>query len=167
VNLPYRAGVGVMLANGAGHIFVGQRFDSRVEAWQMPQGGIDEGEDPWTAALRELEEETGIAPRLVERLAESRDWLAYDLPPELMGRIWGGRYRGQRQKWYACRFLGTDADVNIDTRHPEFRAWAWKPLVELPRLIVPFKRQLYTALLDEFAPLFAASPAQAGLRTGS
>lgn len=142
-----------MLANPAGEIFVGQRLDSMVEAWQMPQGGIDPGEDPWEAAKRELEEETGIAPRLVQRLAETRDWLCYDLPPELMGRIWGGKYRGQRQKWYACRFLGTDADVNIATAHPEFRAWAWKPLEALPELIVPFKRPLYAELLAEFAPL--------------
>lgn len=152
--LPYRAGVGVMLANPAGDIFVGQRLDSRVEAWQMPQGGIDAGEEPWVAALRELEEETGIVPALVERLAETRDWLSYDLPPELMGRIWGGQYRGQRQKWYACRFLGSDADVNICTPHQEFRAWAWKPLDALPSLIVPFKRALYDALLAEFAPVF-------------
>jgi putative (di)nucleoside polyphosphate hydrolase len=151
--LPYRAGVGVMLTNGEGEIFVGQRLDSRVEAWQMPQGGIDTGEDAWAAAQRELEEETGIAPALIERLAETRDWLSYDLPPELMGRIWGGKYRGQRQKWYACRFLGTDADVNIATPHQEFRAWAWKPLDELPRLIVPFKRALYVDLLAEFGPL--------------
>jgi putative (di)nucleoside polyphosphate hydrolase len=153
VSLPYRAGVGIMLANQAGHIFVGQRLDSKVEAWQMPQGGIDPGEDPWAAAQRELEEETGIVPGLVERLAQSRDWLEYDLPPELMGRIWGGRYRGQRQRWYACRFLGTDKDVNIATAHQEFRAWAWKPPAELPALIVPFKRSLYTALLSEFAPV--------------
>ncbi len=153
--LPYRPGVGIMLANRAGDIFVGQRLDSAVEAWQMPQGGIDEGEDPWAAATRELEEETGIAPHLVERLAESREWLEYDLPPELMGRIWGGRYRGQRQKWFACRFHGTDADVNIFTPHQEFRAWEWKPLAQLPALIVPFKRPLYGALLAEFAPLFA------------
>lgn len=153
MNLPYRPGVGVMLLDPANRVFVGQRLDSVVEAWQMPQGGIDEGEDPYAAVLRELEEETGVSPSLTRLLAETPDWLTYDLPPELMGRIWGGRYRGQRQKWFALRFLGTDADVNIATAHPEFRAWQWVEPQRLPELIVPFKRALYAELVDHFAPI--------------
>ena len=151
-SLPYRPGVGIMLLNADNRAFVGQRIDNYVEAWQMPQGGIDEGEAPFPAALRELEEETGVAPSLVSLLAETRDWLTYDLPPELMGRIWGGRYRGQRQKWFALRFHGSDRDVNIETHHPEFRAWQWAPVDQLPALIVPFKRPLYAALLAELVP---------------
>lgn len=149
--LPYRPGVGIMLLNADRRVFVGQRLDQNVEAWQMPQGGIDEGEDPYQAALRELEEETGVRPALTRLIAETPDWLAYDLPPELMGSLWGGRYRGQRQKWFALRFLGTDADVNIATAHPEFRAWQWAAPGDLERLIVPFKRPLYASLLEAFA----------------
>jgi putative (di)nucleoside polyphosphate hydrolase len=141
-----------MLLNSVGHVFVGQRLDSVVEAWQMPQGGIDEGEEPYPAALRELEEETGVPGHLTSLIAETAGWLSYDLPPDLQGRIWGGKYRGQRQKWFALRFLGTDADINIETPHQEFRAWAWAPPQELERLIVPFKRPLYAALLRELAP---------------
>ncbi len=152
-DLPYRPGVGLMLANGAGKVFVGQRIDSRAEAWQMPQGGIDPGEDPWTAALRELGEETGVLPHLVEKIAETPDWLSYDLPPELQGGLWKGRYRGQRQKWYALRFLGSDSDVNIATAHAEFRAWMWADVATLADLIVPFKRPLYAELIRQFQPL--------------
>lgn len=151
--LPYRRGVGIMLANAAGQIFVGQRFDSTVEAWQMPQGGIDPGEEPWPAAVRELEEETGVKPELVSKIAETKDWLTYDLPPELVGRLWKGKYRGQRQKWYALRFLGADCDVNIATEHAEFRAWRWADPASLAGLIVPFKRQLYTDIVGELGPL--------------
>lgn len=149
--LPYRAGVGVMLLNDANRVWVGQRLDSTLEAWQMPQGGIDEGEDPLTAAFRELGEEIGTDK--AEIIAESRDWLCYDLPDDLIGKIWGGRYCGQRQKWYAMRFTGTDADINLQTEHPEFRAWRWAEPSHLPALIVPFKRKLYTDVLVEFAAI--------------
>ena len=145
--LPYRAGVGIMLLNAEGLVFVGQRLDSQVEAWQMPQGGIDKGEEPLEAALRELTEETGVPPHLVEIIGESTDWLYYDLPDELIGTIWKGRYCGQRQKWFAMRFLGTNADVDIGTKHAEFRAWQWADRDELDALIVPFKRELYTQVL--------------------
>lgn len=151
----YRAGVGVMLVNGGGQVFVGQRIDSSAEAWQMPQGGIDPGEDPWTAALRELGEETGVLPHLVEPIAETAGWLTYDLPDELVGRMWSGRYRGQRQKWYALRFLGKDSDVRIETEHPEFRAWKWAATDRLEALIVPFKRDLYRQVIAELGPRIA------------
>lgn len=150
--LDYRPGVGVMLLNRRGLVFIGQRFDASVEAWQMPQGGIDEGEEPYTAAIRELGEETGIPPHLVELVAESSGWLSYDLPDELIGKLWSGRYRGQRQKWYAMRFLGSDNDVQIATSHPEFRAWRWAPLDHLESLIVPFKRRLYADVVRELSP---------------
>jgi len=140
-----------MLLNSDNRVFVGQRFDSVVEAWQMPQGGIDAGEDPYRAALRELEEETGVKPHLVELIAETADWLTYDLPPELVGTIWQGRYRGQRQKWYALRFQGTDADINLEAHpgHAEFKAWQWTSLDELETRIVAFKRTLYATLVAE------------------
>ena len=146
----YRRGVGVMLLNREGKVFVGARIDNTDEAWQMPQGGIDKGEEPWATALRELEEETGIPPRLVERIAACPERLEYDLPPELRGKLWGGKWRGQDQDWYLARFLGTDANVNIATRHPEFREWKWIEPEDLPELIVPFKRDLYRRLLSEF-----------------
>jgi len=140
-----------MLLNRASDVFVGQRIDNPADAWQMPQGGIDAGEEPLNAAWREMKEEVGTDD--AELVAESRDWLHYDLPAELADRIWKGRFRGQRQKWFAFRFLGSDRDIRIDTRHPEFRAWKWAALAELPRLIVPFKRKLYADLLVEFAGL--------------
>lgn len=149
----YRPCVGVMLVNMAGQVFVGQRLDNVVEAWQMPQGGIDEGEDARTAALRELWEETGIGREHVEIIAKAREELFYDLPPELMGKLWGGRYRGQRQYWFLARFLGEDGDVDIATEHPEFRAWKWIAPNTLPDLIVPFKRKLYRDILHEFRDL--------------
>jgi putative (di)nucleoside polyphosphate hydrolase len=147
----YRRAVGVMLLNRDGKVFVGARIDNTDEAWQMPQGGIDKGEEPWATALRELEEETGIPPRLVERISSTPERLKYDLPKELRGKLWGGKWKGQDQDWYLCRFLGTDADVNIATKHPEFREWKWIEPRELPELIVPFKRDLYRQLLREFA----------------
>jgi putative (di)nucleoside polyphosphate hydrolase len=148
----YRRGVGVMLLNSAGKVFVGARIDNTDEAWQMPQGGIDPGEtDPWMTALRELEEETGIPPHLVERVAECPERMKYDLPEDLRGHLWGGKYRGQDQDWYLARFLGRDSDINIATAHPEFRQWQWIDPEQLPELIVPFKRDLYRQLLREFA----------------
>ena len=145
---PYRLGVGVMLVNGAGLAFGGRRIDTPGEAWQMPQGGIDAGETPRAAALRELIEEIGTDKAVI--VAESRGWFAYDLPPEIASKVWRGRYRGQRQKWFAARFTGTDADIDLATRHPEFSAWKWLAPDTLARLIVPFKRRLYRDVLAEF-----------------
>lgn len=147
-NLPYRPGVGLMLFNAEGRVFVGRRIDSTVEAWQMPQGGIDDGETPEQAALRELAEEIGTND--AEIIASSRDWLTYDLPAELVGKVWKGRFRGQKQKWFALRFRGSDADINIATAHPEFNAWCWAPFEQLAELIVPFKRTLYLQVMEEF-----------------
>jgi putative (di)nucleoside polyphosphate hydrolase len=147
----YRRGVGVMLLNREGKVFVGARIDNTDEAWQMPQGGIDEDEKPWATALRELEEETGIPAKLVERIAKCPERLKYDLPQDLQGKLWGGKWRGQDQDWFLARFLGTDADVNIHTEDPEFREWKWIEPEQLPDLIVPFKRDLYRQLLSEFA----------------
>lgn len=152
-DLPYRPCAGIMLANRAGLIFVGQRIDNPGDAWQMPQGGIDDGEDPETAAFRELGEETGLLPLHVDLLARSREEYFYDLPPELQGNIWGGRWRGQRQWWFLMRFKGDEADIDIDTHQPEFSRWKWAEAQELPRLIVPFKRRIYEALVAEFSPL--------------
>lgn len=148
---PYRRGVGVMLLNSEGKVWVGRRIDRTDEAWQMPQGGIDPGEEPWETALRELEEETGIKPHLVERIADCPERLRYELPEGLRGKLWGGKWRGQEQDWFLCRFLGQPGDVNIATSHPEFDAWKWVDAAELPELIVPFKRDLYRQLIDQFA----------------
>lgn len=152
-DLPYRPCVGMMLVNMDGKVFVGQRIDNKAEAWQMPQGGIDPGEDPRKAVLRELGEETGIAASLVEIIARSKEEHYYDLPPELMGKLWGGKYRGQRQIWYLARFTGTDAQIDIQTEHPEFRQWKWAEPKTLPDLIVPFKKKLYRDILKEFRDL--------------
>ena len=151
--LPYRPCAGVMLINQSGKVFVGQRKDSDVPAWQMPQGGIDKGESPRDAALRELEEETGVYADLVTVEAETGDWVRYDLPEHLLGKVWKGRYRGQEMKWFLMRFHGTDADVNIATKHQEFSEWRWLPAAELSANIVPFKRAVYDQVLAEFADL--------------
>jgi putative (di)nucleoside polyphosphate hydrolase len=151
---PYRRGVGVMLLNREGKVFVGARIDNSDDAWQMPQGGIDADEDPWATALRELEEETGIPPHLVERVADCPERLKYDLPEDLRPRLWGGQWKGQDQNWYLARFLGRDSDVDIATEHPEFREWRWVEPAQVPELIVPFKRDLYRRLLREFADYF-------------
>lgn len=150
-SLPYRNGVGVMLLNRANQVFVARRIDTTSEAWQMPQGGMDPGESPLQAALRELKEEIGTDK--AQLLRESVDWYTYDLPDSLIGRIWDGQYRGQRQKWFAMRFLGEDADVNICTDDPEFCEWRWIDMRMLPDIIVPFKRSLYKALVEEFIHL--------------
>lgn len=151
--LPYRPCAGIMLANRDGLVFVGQRIDNPGDAWQMPQGGIDPGEDPEVAAFRELGEETGLLPNHVDLIARSNEEYFYDLPPELQGNIWGGRWRGQRQWWFLMRFKGDDTDVRIDGHHPEFSQWKWAEPAELPRLIVPFKRRIYEGLVSEFGPL--------------
>jgi len=151
----YRRGVGVMLLNPRGKVFVGARIDNPEDAWQMPQGGIDADEEPWATALRELQEETGIAPHLVERIAECPERLRYDLPEEWRSRLWGGQWVGQEQTWFLARFIGQDTDVHIATDHPEFREWRWVEPQLLPDLIVPFKRELYQRLLRVFADYLA------------
>ena len=154
--LPYRPNVGIMLINGQGLVFAAQRLDAArllgapVEAWQMPQGGVDEGEDPRGAALRELEEEIGVPPALVQVVAETPDWLTYDLPPEVVGRIWKGRYRGQKQKWYLLRYLGRDEQINLDQPHPEFSDWRWIDAEAMIEAIVPFKREIYRQVVAAF-----------------
>jgi putative (di)nucleoside polyphosphate hydrolase len=149
--LPYRDGVGVMLFNASGRVFVARRIDMSSEAWQMPQGGIDPGETLRAAALRELEEEIGTAK--AEVIAEGRDWLTYEFPHWLLPKVWDGRYLGQRQKWFAMRFTGDDADINIATETPEFLDWKWEDINLLPEIIVPFKRRLYQDIISEFGHL--------------
>jgi putative (di)nucleoside polyphosphate hydrolase len=144
-----------MLFDRRGHVFVARRIDMPSEAWQMPQGGIDEGEDPRTAALRELREEIGTDR--AEIVAETAGWLTYDLPVELARALWGGRYRGQTQKWFAARFLGSDSEIDLATASPEFNEWKWTPPHTLPGLIVPFKRNLYERLLEELGPAITAT----------
>lgn len=156
--LPYRPCVGVMVLNGEGRAFIGRRIDGpehvdETHVWQMPQGGVDTGEDPWLAALRELYEETNI--RSIEKLGEIADWLSYDLPSDLIGHAWSGRYRGQTQKWYALRFTGAESEIDIahpaGGHQPEFVEWRWEPVANLPGLIIPFKRPVYERVVQEFA----------------
>jgi putative (di)nucleoside polyphosphate hydrolase len=159
-DLPYRPCVGVMVLNRAGLAFIGRRIEGpehidATHAWQMPQGGIDKGEEPWPAALRELREETNI--RSVERIGEIADWLTYDIPREIVGQAWKGKYRGQTQKWFALRFTGEDGEIDVehpaDAPEPEFAAWRWEPMQNVPDLVVPFKRAVYQRVVREFAPL--------------
>ncbi|MFN3456128.1 MAG: RNA pyrophosphohydrolase [Novosphingobium sp.] len=153
--LPYRPCVGVMLVNSAGRVFVGKRIDNKeMDAWQMPQGGIDDGEDVHAAALRELQEETGVSSHLVTIIAETREELLYDLPDFLMGKMWGGKFRGQRQKWLLMRFAGEDADIDLNAHeHAEFEAWRWVEPEQVPELIVPFKKRVYRQVVEEFRDL--------------
>ena len=153
-DLPYRQGVGLALFNAQGLVFAARRIDTDGLAWQMPQGGIDKGETPEQAALRELEEEIGTAK--AEIIATSQDWLTYDLPKDLVGKLWKGKYRGQKQKWFAMLFLGEDKDINLATKHPEFNQWRWAEFREVIELIVPFKRELYEQVATEFAPVAAS-----------
>lgn len=148
--LPYRPCVGVVLVNPDGHIFAGQRRDNDSPAWQMPQGGIDNDEKPRHAALRELWEETGVTADLVEFIAKTQGWVTYDLPPEMLGKVWGGKYRGQRQKWFLFRYLGRDDQINIATEHPEFSRWRWIQADEMIASIVPFKRAVYQQVVQAF-----------------
>jgi putative (di)nucleoside polyphosphate hydrolase len=150
-DLPYRPCVGAMLLNAEGKVFVGRRIDQTVESWQMPQGGIDAGETPQEAVLRELKEETGTGKAEIVRAHP--DWLAYDLPPHLIGVALHGKYRGQKQKWFALRFTGKDSDIDLRTHEPEFAAWRWVTMDELPKLIVPFKRDIYKKVVAAFADL--------------
>ncbi len=165
-DLPYRPCAGVILMNRDGRVFVGQRIDSTLEAWQLPQGGIDPGEDAETAAVRELFEETGVTADKIELIARAPRELTYDLPEDMIGKVWKGKWRGQRQIWFLYRFLGEDRDIRIDTEHPEFRAWRWSEPASLPAMIVPFKKALYEELLVVFADHFAAAGGDAAIPAG-
>ncbi len=151
-DLPYRPCAGIMIMNAEGKLFLGLRVDTKAEAWQLPQGGIDDGEDAQAAALRELGEETGIAPDKVSLIVEAPGEYRYDLPDELIGKVWKGRWRGQRMRWFLYRFSGDDTDVNIATAHQEFRDWRWADQAEVIALAVPFKRDIYAAVFAALAP---------------
>lgn len=162
-DLPYRPCAGMMVFNRDGRVFIGRRTDGpehvdEMHVWQMPQGGIDDDEDPYPAALRELYEETNI--RSVEKIGEIKDWLCYDIPRDIVGRAWKGKYRGQKQKWYAFRFTGKDSEIDIENlgggHDPEFVEWRWEPLKNLPGLIIPFKRPVYERVVKEFSHLAKA-----------
>ncbi len=150
---PYRRGVGIVLVNRQGRVFVAERIDT-PGAWQMPQGGIDKGERPRTAALRELKEEIGTDKARI--VAMTPDWLRYDLPPALQSKVWKGKYRGQEQKWCLMRFTGEDGDIKLDGEHPEFKTWKWLPFTHLPRVIVGFKREIYKQVVAAFREKVAA-----------
>ena len=165
-DLPYRPCAGVILMNRDGRVFVGQRIDSTLEAWQLPQGGIDPGEDAETAAVRELFEETGVTADKIELIARAPRELTYDLPEDMIGKVWKGKWRGQRQTWFLYRFLGQDGDIRIETERPEFRAWRWIESASLPAMIVPFKKALYEELLVVFADHFAAAGGDAAIPAG-
>ena len=165
-DLPYRPCAGVILMNRDGRVFVGQRIDSTLEAWQLPQGGIDPGEDAETAAVRELFEETGVTADKIELIARAPRELTYDLPEDMIGKVWKGKWRGQRQTWFLYRFLGQDGDIRIETERPEFRAWRWIEPASLLAMIVPFKKALYEELLVVFADHFAAAGGDAAIPAG-
>ncbi len=148
-DLPYRACVGVVLADAQGRIFTGERIDT-PGAWQMPQGGIDDGETPEIAAFRELEEETGVPQACAQIEAEHDGWITYDLPDHLVGKLWKGRYRGQQQRWFLLRFQGDDTDIQIEQPHPEFAKWRWSTPDEVIENIVPFKRDVYETVIQSF-----------------
>lgn len=160
-DLPYRPCVGLAVFNRDGRVFIGRRSEGpehvdETHVWQMPQGGIDDGEDPWPAALRELYEETNI--RSVEKIGEIGDWLTYDIPRAIVGQAWKGKYRGQAQKWYALRFTGEESEIDIahpggGHHKPEFMSWRWEELDKLPALIIPFKRPVYEQVVKAFAHL--------------
>lgn len=149
-SLPYRLGVGMMIINNYNQIFVGKRIDTKIEAWQMPQGGIDLGETPSRAVLREMEEEIGSNSGSI--VAESKNWYSYDLPKFLIPKLWNGSYKGQKQKWFLIEFTGSDSDINLQTAHPEFEDWRWVDIDALDSLIIPFKKRLYQAVMLEFKP---------------
>ena len=151
--LDYRKNVGMILTNAKGHIFAGKRLDNNTDAWQMPQGGIDEGETPETAAFRELTEETGVHRSKVRILGSTTGWLSYDIPVDLITKLWNGQYRGQKQKWFVFEFLGKDTDINIVTEEPEFSEWAWKSKDDLLSSIVPFKEEVYQKVFLELGHL--------------
>jgi putative (di)nucleoside polyphosphate hydrolase len=153
--LPYRPCVGVVLIDARGLVFAGQRLDSPSPAWQMPQGGIDAGEKPREAAYRELWEETGVTRDKVEFVGKTHGWVTYDLPPELLGKVWGGKYRGQKQKWFLFRFTGQDSDIRIAGEHPEFSTWRWITADEMVDSIVPFKRAVYETVVRSFRAYLA------------
>jgi putative (di)nucleoside polyphosphate hydrolase len=153
--LPYRPCVGVVLIDARGLVFAGQRLDSPSPAWQMPQGGIDDGEKPREAAYRELREETGVTRDLVDFVGKTHGWVTYDLPDELLGKVWRGKYRGQKQKWFLFRFKGQDSDIRIATEHPEFSSWRWILADEMVESIVPFKRAVYDEVIRSFRAYLA------------